>query len=67
MIELFVRSRRVIVARDAETLGHASAGAGAQMQAAASARSESRYPDAEREALERVQVLAKALHEELVL
>jgi hypothetical protein len=67
VIELFVRSRRIVVDRDAETLGHACAGAGAQMHAAASTRSMTTFPEAEREALDRVQVLADALHEDLLV
>ncbi len=53
--------------RDAETLGHACAGPGAQMHAAASARSLVLLPEPEREALDRVQALAEALHEDLVV
>jgi hypothetical protein len=67
VIALFVRSRRVVVDRDAETLGHACAGAGAQMHAAASARSVTMFPEAEREALDRVQALAEALHEDFIV
>ena len=57
----------MVVDRDAETLAHACAGAGAQMHAAASTRSVSVLPEAERTAVDRVQVLAEALHEEFVV
>jgi hypothetical protein len=67
VIELFVRGRRIMVRRDAETIGHACAGAGAQMRAAAEARSALVYAEPERRALEQVQALAAALREELVV
>ncbi len=57
----------MVLDRDAETLGHACAGPAAQMQAAASARAVVMLPEAEREALDRVQILAEALHEDLVV
>jgi len=67
VLELFVRSHRLIVDRDAETLGHACAGAEAQMHAAAAARSLVVFPQAERDALDRLQSLAEALHEDFVV
>ncbi len=67
MLELFVRSRKTIVHRDAETLGHAEIGAGAQMHAAAAAGSVLVLPKAESEALDRMQSLAEALHEDFVV
>lgn len=57
----------MVVGRDAETLGHGCAGPGAQMRAAASTRSIILLPEAEQDALRRVQEFAEALHEDLVV
>lgn len=67
MIELFVRSKRIVTARDAETLGHACAGPGAQMRAASAAHSVTMLREEDRDAVERVRALANSLHEELVV
>ncbi len=67
MLELFVRSRRVIVHRDAETWGQRGTGTGRPIHVAAVEGPVLVLPQAESEALNRLQSLAEALHEDFVV